>query len=57
MRTISKLVMRDSGVSMTNDEMNTKADAFAQDVFDFELQIANVSLHYKTSSRVFYLGY
>lgn len=44
MKTIAKLVMRDSGSSMTDAEMNTKAEEFAQDVFDFELQLANVSI-------------
>lgn len=43
MRTVAKLVMRDSGSSMTDAEMNQKADEFATDVFNFEATLANVS--------------
>lgn len=42
MKTIAKLVMRDSGSSMTDSEMDTKAQEFADDVFEFESTVANV---------------
>ena len=43
MRTVSKLVMRDANVTMTADQMNQKANEFAEDVFNFEALLANVS--------------
>ena len=43
MRTVSKLVMRDANVTMTVDQMNQKANEFAEDVFNFEALLANVS--------------
>lgn len=43
MKTIAKLVIRDSGSTMSDAEMEQKAQSFAEDVFNFESQLANVS--------------
>ena len=44
MKTVSKLVMQDANMSLTADQIEAKASEFANDVFNFELQVANVSL-------------
>jgi len=43
MSTIAELVIRDSGVAMTPTERKAKADEFAEDVFNFERTLGNVS--------------
>lgn len=42
MKTVAKLVMRDSNASMTDAQMTQKANEFADDVFNFESTLANV---------------
>ncbi|XP_067944165.1 endothelin-converting enzyme homolog [Watersipora subatra] len=51
MRTVSKLVMKDSGSSMTDAEMNKKAEDFAEDVYQFEFHMANLTLHTLPSDK------
>ena len=52
MKTVSKLVMQDANMSLTADQIEAKASEFANDVFNFELQVANVSLGFMKWLRI-----
>lgn len=42
MKTVSRLVMQDSGMTFSDAELDQKSQEFADDVFAFESNLANV---------------